>query len=84
MKYLYLVEKKVCDYEDFDWEDVTPQVDAIFETYELARTYVDQYLQEYEDEGCKVEKYDVGVWAVGPFELISIRCFKMFQSKEEF
>lgn len=83
MKKVYVVETKVCDYEDFVWDEVTPKVEAIFETYELARIYVNQYLQENEDEGYKVEKYDEDTWEVGPFILISISKFRVYQSEEE-
>lgn len=82
MKKVYVVETKVCDYEDFVWDEVTPKVEAICETYELAREYVDDYLREEEDDDVKEEGNDS--WTIYDNIRISIREFKMFQSKEEF
>ena len=85
MKTLYLVETSKVEYDDYSWDETVPEpkVEAICETRELAGEYIENYLQDYMEEGSKIVE-EGGSWTIEGEIRISIREFQMFQNKEEF
>ena len=75
MKTLYLVETTSVEYDDYSWDEPTPEprVEAICETRELARAYANAYLQDFREEDAKIEDEGNDSWTIDENIRISIR-----------